>query len=362
MSDIIVNDRYCIEGIVGRGSYGVVCLATDTETNSKVAIKLEPCKAVSKDLKHEVELLQRLSDTVGIPRVEWYGRECDYNAMVFDLLGPSLQDLFDRCGRRFSLKTTLMLADQLIERMEQIHAKNVVHRDLKPHNLLIGYGDKAHIVHVVDFGMSKDSIIRKNSHRDILERHGFYGTTRYTSFSSHLEYVRLRICPFLLYSFHTLTILDQQEQMPKDDLESIAYILIYFARGHLPWAGIRGGWEYKVCDHVGRKKIELSPEEIAAGLPIEFAKHLRYLRSLTWDEPLNYAALREMYRQLFEREGFVHDGVFDWNTPQQINHTAPVPDMVAVGKIPDYDPKMEEWPEEGASKGKQGKWKSTGRR
>ena len=90
----------------------------------------------------------------GIPRVHWYETECDYNAMVFDLLGPSLEDLFNFCRRKFSRKTMLMLADQLICRSQYIHYKGIIHRDIKLENFLMSNGKHGNQLYVTDQGLS----------------------------------------------------------------------------------------------------------------------------------------------------------------------------------------------------------------
>ena len=98
-----------------------------------------------------------LEGGMGISRVYMKGAVGDNNVMVMDLLGPSLEDLFNYCGRKFSLKTTLMLGIELITRLEFIHHRNFIHRDIKPDNFLVGIGDRANVVYVIDFGLSKQS-------------------------------------------------------------------------------------------------------------------------------------------------------------------------------------------------------------
>lgn len=124
---------------------------------------------------------------VGIPIVKWTGTEGEYNVMVMELLGPSLEDLFNFCGRKFKLKTVLLLADQLINRIEYIHCKNFIHRDVKPDNFLMGLGKKGNLVYIIDFGLAKkyrDS--RTHQHIPYRENKNLTGTARYASINTHL--------------------------------------------------------------------------------------------------------------------------------------------------------------------------------
>jgi casein kinase 1 len=100
-------------------------------------------------------LYKVLNGTPGVPNIHWFGSEGDYNVMVMDILGPSLEDLFQYCGKKFSLKTTLMVADQMISRMESMHNLNFIHRDIKPDNFLAGKGKKQEMLYVIDFGLAK---------------------------------------------------------------------------------------------------------------------------------------------------------------------------------------------------------------
>ena len=113
--------------------------------------------------------------------------ECEYNAMVFDLLGPSLEDLFNYCSRKFSLKTVLMLADQLLCRLEYIHSHDIIHRDIKPENCLMGMGRQGNVVYVTDLGLAterRDSSSNVNAVRPL--RPKLIGTAYFASVNGHL--------------------------------------------------------------------------------------------------------------------------------------------------------------------------------
>lgn len=144
-------------------------------------------------LESEVCIYRLLSRGAGIPRVYWYRAEEDeYNAMAFELLGPSLEDLFKFCGRMFSLKTVLMLADQLLHRLEYIHSKEVIHRDIKPENFLMGRGRCGNVVYVTDLGMAAE---HRTSRTDVQSARArkpkLIGTAWFASINGHLGFGKL---------------------------------------------------------------------------------------------------------------------------------------------------------------------------
>jgi casein kinase 1 len=216
--ELRVGGKFRLGRKIGSGSFGDIYIGTNVQTGEEVAIKLESIKSKHPQLLYESKLYKILAGGVGIPNPHWYGVEEDYNAMVIDLLGPSLEDLFSFCNRKLSLKTVLMLADQMINRVEYVHAKNFIHRDIKPDNFLIGLGKKANQVHIIDFGLAKKYRDPKTQqHIPYRENKNLTGTARYASVNTHLGI----------------------EQSRRDDLEAIGYVLMYFNRGSLPWQGLK---------------------------------------------------------------------------------------------------------------------------
>lgn len=163
--------------------------------------------------------MQNIQGGIGIPIMHWCGQESDYNFLVMELLGPNLSELFTLCNNHFTLKTVLMIGQQILSNLEYIHFKTYVHRDLKPENFLIGTGAKASRIYTIDFGLSKRYRDQNTFlHIPFRDKKPLIGTARYASLNAHMGY----------------------EISRRDDLEALCLMLIYFLKdGHLPWQGIQ---------------------------------------------------------------------------------------------------------------------------
>mmetsp|Transcript_63107 Transcript_63107/g.176504 ORF Transcript_63107/g.176504 Transcript_63107/m.176504 type:complete len:470 (-) Transcript_63107:304-1713(-) len=146
-----VGGIYCLGRKLGAGSFGDIYFAVNTQTGEELAVKCESVKSKHPMLMYEAKLVKHLQGVPGIATVHYCDVEGDYNVMVMDLLGPSLEDLFNGCQRKFSLKTVLMIGDQMLYRIENLHSKSFIHRDIKPDNFLYGLD---RVVKLADFGLA----------------------------------------------------------------------------------------------------------------------------------------------------------------------------------------------------------------
>ncbi|EAR83400.1 casein kinase (macronuclear) [Tetrahymena thermophila SB210] len=289
---IRVGERYRVGRVIGQGSFCNVKLGYDTQNEDKeVTIKLEEKKSPHLQLLFEAKVYRILQGGLGIPNVHWFGQEGDFNIMVMDNLGPSLEDLFNYCNRKFSLKTVLMIADQMIERIEYLHTNNFIHRDLKPSDFLIGLGKQADIIYLIDYGLAKKfRDARTTLHIPYQSAKSLTGTARFSSINTHLEI----------------------EQSRRDDLESIGYCLVYFLKGSLPWIGIKAESRIEKYQKIADKKISTPIEVLCEDLPEEFITYLKYCRSLKFEEKPDYVLIRRIFKDLFFRCEYKWNTIFDW--------------------------------------------------
>ncbi|XP_047946302.1 casein kinase 1-like protein 10 isoform X2 [Salvia hispanica] len=289
--DNVIGGKFKLGRKIGSGSFGELYLGVNIQTGEEVAVKLESVKTKHPQLHYESKLYMLLQGGTGIPHLKWFGVEGEYNAMAIDLLGPSLEDLFNYCNRKFSLKTVLMLADQLINRVEYMHSRGFLHRDIKPDNFLMGLGRKANQVYIIDYGLAKKyRDLQTHKHIPYRENKNLTGTARYASVNTHLGV----------------------EQSRRDDLESLGYVLMYFLRGSLPWQGLKAGTKKQKYDRISDKKMLTPVEVLCKSYPSEFISYFHYCRSLRFEDKPDYSYLKRLFRDLFIREGYQFDYVFDW--------------------------------------------------
>ncbi|KLO06230.1 kinase-like protein [Schizopora paradoxa] len=313
--EYMYGGKYRVEEEIGFGGCGSVYMATHAIAGKEVAVKVEPADMKHSMLKQESRIYKSLMGGPGVPWVMWSGRQGDYNVMVMDLLGPSLEDLFHICNKQFSLKTVLLLADQMISLVEYIHSRDWVHRDIKPANFLMGSDlgtscqpSSCDRVNIIDFGLSKkyhNASAGEHVKNAIYEGVGV-GTPLFASINTH----------------------QGQECSRRDDMESLAYTFIYLLRGSLPWRKVKYSpserdaaerdpkllWDKTLISKLAAESADpSSPSSLTIGLPKEFELFYRYVRDLAFDETPDYQWCRDIFRGLAKRKRIAYDGEFDWS-------------------------------------------------
>ena len=274
---------------LGKGGFGQIYLGRILRDNTEIAIKIEE-KGLRSHLTMEYQILKELQGGDGIPIVYKLHNGIKHIYLLMQLLGKSLDKLLIYRKKKFSIKTVSQIAYQMVQRIEYIHSKGYIHRDIKPGNFLIGKNSDSKKIFIIDFGLSKKYIDKNNKHILYKEGKGLTGTARYVSLNTH----------------HGI------EQSRRDDIEGIAYNLIFFAKGKLPWQGVKTKNKKEKHKKIMEYKEELTPEQLCEGLPDEFPTLLKYARKLDFDEKPDYKNIRIMFKQLILSNNEQMDWQFDW--------------------------------------------------
>ena len=288
--EIIVGGKYRLIKKIGDGAFTEIYEGIDIFDNSKLAIKLEHNSIKYPQLLFESKLLQSFKG-IGIPKVFWAGISGEYNVMVMELLGSNLEELFQSCGKRFSLKTVLMISKQIIDRIHHFHNYNFIHRDIKPQNFVIGKNENEHLIYLVDFGLAKR--FREeytNFHIPLRQGIKLTGTIRFASCNA----------------------MNKKELSRRDDMESIGYLFLYLLKGSLPWQGLKIKQKNEKFEKIKEMKIELDIDQLCQGIPEEFGTYLKMVRKLEFEEEPEYWKYINLFDELFNKKEFVWDYCYDW--------------------------------------------------
>eukprot|EP01029_Cantina_marsupialis_P005967 TRINITY_DN1649_c0_g1_i1.p1 TRINITY_DN1649_c0_g1~~TRINITY_DN1649_c0_g1_i1.p1 ORF type:complete len:765 (+),score=193.33 TRINITY_DN1649_c0_g1_i1:151-2445(+) len=276
---------------IGKGSFGEIYLVEDKSTGKEYALKAESDDYDSPQLGIEKKVYDSLRGKKGVPQVMWYGNHNDHICLIMDLLGPSLEELYNYCSRKISIRSVLRIGMQLIERIQDLHEAGYVHRDIKPDNFLIGLGKSSKIIHVIDLGLSKRYRSRSTGkHIPLIEGKGLTGTARYASINAHLGI----------------------ESSRRDDLESIGYVLIYFFKGELPWQGLPGKTKSEKYGNICQTKQDYPIKELCRGLPDEIKEYMEYCRDLKFTETPDYEYIYLLFEEALKNYPPEGRDYFDW--------------------------------------------------
>ena len=301
MRDTSLNNRlffnkYKIKKLVYKTNLSSIYEGINIKDNEPVAIKLEKNTSKMNLLESEAFFLFYLRG-YGIPKIITYGKSGFLKVLVEELLGSSIHSLWESKKRykidsKLLIKDICMLALQGIERLEYIHSKNIVHRDIKPLNFLIGKNNPE-TIYLIDFGFArKYRSSRTGKHIKFKFIKRAYGSLRYYSRNANRGY----------------------ELSRRDDLESLGYMLVYLSTQYLPWISTEKLKLDKSIKFHAIYKIKNSstPETLCKDLPEEFVDFVRYTRNLEFEEEPNYDYLKSLFANVLLKNQQKNDLNFFW--------------------------------------------------
>lgn len=288
----IIFKRYKLNTRIGKGSFGFVYSGENIKDNTKVAIKLEDKTAKYHMLEKESNFLSILKGQ-GIPEVISYGHNHKYYILVQELLGESLTEILKESRNcRLSIKDVSLIALQILDRIEFVHSKNIVHRDMKPENFLFGLENPA-LLYLIDFGISrKYRSSRTGKHIKYSLTGKLFGTLKFLSYNATRGV----------------------EQSRRDDLESIGYVLVSLTGNRLPWQGysIHGPKAKSNYEKILEIKKISNPKVICNLLPEEFEEYIKYCRKLNFEQDPDYEYLRNLFRNVLNQYDNINNLSFSW--------------------------------------------------
>lgn len=286
----ILFKKYKLKEIIGVGSFGKVYKGINIRTKEEVAIKLESKNIQCPVLEKEAYFLYSLKG-LGIPEVKSFGYSGNNCILIEPLLGKTLYDIQKETkNHKLILRDICLIAMQLMDRIEHVHKKYIIHRDIKPQNFLVG-NPETNLIYLIDFGLSKKYRSNTTKKHIQFKLTGYFtGTPRFASINS------MKGC----------------EQSRRDDLESIGYVLVYLYKNFLPWQEIPVKSKMKKIKYVLNKKSKTPLEEVCRDCPNGFKEYIKYTRKLGFEDEPNYEYLRGLFASILKYDVTSITNQFSW--------------------------------------------------
>ena len=285
----IFFNKYTLIKKLGEGSFGSIYSAKSQK--NWYAIKLENKNRGQNLLENEAYIMSYLHGK-RIPIIKSFGYSGDYNVLVMELMGKSLEEIFENLPiKKMTVNCVGKLGLQMVEILEYIHNKHIIHRDIKPDNFVMGKGEKSKYLYLLDFGLAKkyrSSTTLK--HYPIIKKKNLTGTARYASINA----------------------LNGLTQSRRDDLEAVGYVLLYFLRGKLPWQGLHVKKKEDRYHKIMEIKMETTPFQLCKGFPKEFEKYVEYTRNLEFEQDPDYDFLKNLFNNILKEDKNSENG-YDWD-------------------------------------------------
>ena len=289
----LIFNKYQIKKLIASTHFGYLYEGINIKEKEPVAMKFERRISKFNLLESEAYFLFSLKG-YGIPKLISYGKSGPFNVLIEELLGLSIHAIWNtnKLNQKYKLKDVCIIALQCIDRLEYIHTKDVIHRDIKPLNITVG-NENQNLIYLIDFGFAhKYRSSRTGKHIRYKNIKKFVGSMRFLSINANKGY----------------------EQSRRDDLESLGYMLIYLAKNYLPWIEIEKQEINKIKKYklVCASKIKNIPEILCSGLPFEFGKYLKYVKNLEFEQDPDYNFLRKLFLDVLRRYHYNNDLIFSW--------------------------------------------------